>query len=420
MITPTQEQFRSWSIDKTSQYSYESPASESSSGTYFDAEEKIRISAAMEDIGHVLKEQMTPSLEQEYQSSEEALSPMLDEETTGAEDDYDEDEDEDEDDDDDDAEERNETQASWTELEPYRIDVAVAICIAAPGKAHVVNVPQRWSTLNDRQSYLSNRSSSPSPTRPARTTARSIPLHLNTELATRSAHESLSSASSYCDTPESLCQEKTPASSSHCGMPSTASMTSFDPSASTPSFLESDPYETTQPRPGSTTRSRLRSISSKFRSATSTPGSEQPVEKETKQKRRRSVVGSTPAAGSELPPFFFSQRARDQWYREHATSKSESASPRSATPSALAGTPVQRSFPKMVARGANEREPTIELPPCPKDYDQDVPALTSPQRRRRTSLSREIHSSSSMKTSSSSTVNLLLRQRRSTMALRGA
>jgi hypothetical protein len=76
----------------------------------------------------------------------------------------------------------------------------------------------------------------------------------------------------------------------------------------------------------------------------------------------------------ENAPFFFSQRARDEWYREHAQPA------RAATPPAglveLQGS-MPRKFPKLVARGANERAPMLELPPCPKDYDMEVSALRS-------------------------------------------
>jgi len=212
------------------------------------------------------------------------------------------------------------------------------------------------------------------------------PPRLDIQSATHFATDFLSDASSRSMTPDSVYSNTHVPLSSHRTVSSTASAASWTPSTSaqsmhstTASFLNSDPFDNAQPR--NSTRLRLRHISSKIMSSTSSPSTESKQDdsgKESKRKHRRSLrLGARPER-SESPvnaPFFFSQRARDEWYREHAAAAPLS---RSSTPPVSSSTPTQKSFPKprMMARGANEREPMMELPPCPNDYDMGPSTLS--------------------------------------------
>jgi hypothetical protein len=362
MITPTQEHFRPWTIDKMHSYHFGSPASEASATIFFDAEERIRIEPTMEDIQAALKEQTQATFDEAYQSSEEALSPLLEEEATAGDAE-----------DEDTADYSDEKNAFWSDLDSFKIDIAVAVCVAAAGKAKVVNVPQRWATFRGLRGVRPSRSNSPAPSMPVRSSARLAALRLNTYIPTQSISTPTTAGSSRSTSSASQYSSTRPQGSSHRVAPSIASATSWAPSTSdqslysvTASFLESDPYESTHPK--NTKRSRLRSISSKLISSSSSLNTNEPSEQsglvDIKQKRRRSLVN---AVRPETQPFFFSQRSRDEWHREQA---------RSSTPPLSASTTAQQtSFPKLMARGANEREPTLQLPPCPTDYDQELPAI---------------------------------------------
>lgn len=61
-----------------------------------------------------------------------------------------------------------------------------------------------------------------------------------------------------------------------------------------------------------------------------------------------------------------SEDERRDWHRPET--------PQPAFIAPLQTSPRKRTFPRMVARGADEREPAIILPPCPDDYyDEDLP-----------------------------------------------
>jgi hypothetical protein len=362
LITPTQEDFQPWSFHKMPNYQFESSASEVSTNVFFDAEERIRVESSMGDIAAALKELAQPVIDEEYQSSEEALSPMLEE----------------------DAGEESvgdealgvdlEKEISWSEVEAFKVDIAIAICVTAAGKAQVVNVPQKWATFRSLQGHRSPQPRSRSPPVLSRATARAIPPRLDTNIPAHSASQSLSSASSRSLTPDSMYSTTR---ASHRAMSSTASATSWAATTSdqshysiTPSFLDSDPFESASLR--NSRRFRLRSISSKLKSSASSPSTElRSEEANIKQKRRRSLIQAVrpDSTQPETPPFFWSARSRDEWYRQH-----DAAPPRSATPPVGSSTPTQKKLPKLMARGANEREPTLLLPPCPMDYDMELPA----------------------------------------------
>jgi hypothetical protein len=385
--TPTQEHFRSWSYDKMGGYNNESPPSEISSGEFYDAEERVRISNTMEQLKAALKDHTQPGFDEEYQSSEEALSPMLQDEAAATEEEVTTD--------DESAGEESEDEfdlVSELEAKAFKIDIAIAMCVTSAGKAHIINVPQRWSAFRGRQSQrFDPRSGSRSPPPPSRSIMRPA-LRTNSSISQSSTSQSRSSSISRPETPEvGKYARHTPiVPHSHRTASSTASAGSLASSSngaqSLHSFLNSDPYELSQPQPQpskTTTRSKLRNVSSKLIASLNSPTVESPISDDAsiRSSRRRSMtVSSRPDTAStvkaENVPFFFSQRSRDEWYREHSQPV-RSQTPPPGVMELQGTTPARGRFPKMVARGANERAPMLELPPCPKDYDMEIPALKS-------------------------------------------
>ena len=189
---------------------------------------------------------------------------------------------------------------------------------------------------------------------------------------------------------------------------STNSFVFPDSAATNHSFLEMDPYHLPQSQPlqKSNTRSKLRHVSSKLVASLNGPKSPAsegliPVDDQTVDiQRRRSIAASAApemtARTADNTPFFFSQRARDEWYRRHEEKqalqthdekipvplipRNKNPPPRSAgsvSSSSTSSTSKSLRFPRMLARGAGDRAPMPDLPPCPTGYDPFVPELTT-------------------------------------------
>jgi hypothetical protein len=348
-----------WSFEKAILESDQRSPSENSSADFSEAQEKFRITPKMEDIKQTIVEQKSPALFNErYMSSEEQLSPTEHDSDTGPEDDD-----------------------SIFELgiaAPLRFtvcDMAIAICIIAVGKPKVVNIP--LPSLNSspsigsgseygRASWMPKRRSASSvplkpilrqrnPNRPNLTTLYSAPslsdIRTTTTAATASTTTHTSPAlSSSSDTPPTSSYTDSIGHDSRRSSLFRANSTTNSPkkeftinrSSTMHSFLEHDPYETTSP-PSHRRHSRFRNLSQKIK----------------------------------LPRFGKSNKSVEE---EHNQREERPFSPRPMS-MIFSQTPPRR---RMVARGAAEREPTIEIPPCPYDLDDDGGLiLDKPMRRRR-------------------------------------
>ncbi|KAF2421058.1 hypothetical protein EJ08DRAFT_702221 [Tothia fuscella] len=382
-----------WNFQKN-QNVHRSPSSDTSSSEFFDAEDKLRITSNMEDVKQTVPQ---PLFNKEYLSSEEALSPVIDE-TTSEEGDMEE------------GAVEEELEGSelveidlWEEIKVLALEIAITLSMQFVGRPKMVNMHLPYAIVNhhvtsSRADFLPPRSI---PIRsPRRTQIRSVtapalgsrfsgssldpmsPSRVPPSPVAESpeTYHSRFSGSSYADSPTTtLHSELTPDVGKEHDMSPTQSMksskrptsmfsqannnisTTFTPplseddaSSPTPSFLTSDPAESTiSSRPQ---HSRLRSISSKFSKISFKKDVCRPNDAERRERRSSSM---------------FSGLSKD--YQDYSFVEWSQTTHQPPPLAQLQPTTTQRSLPRMVPRGANERAEPICLPPCPDDYDTTSP-----------------------------------------------
>jgi len=249
--------------------------------------------------------------------------------------------------------------------------------VIAVGRPKIINVPARWAKFRrpeefvPHSDYALTRSDYLPPIIPTRSRARTPGPPLDTSFSATSMPTPLTASSQPNISPDNLYSSTTlnreVSVFSMPGFTTPASLTPpmSDHGSDSPSFLQSDPFENAQPFKRS--HSRLRSLS-KFKPFNSKlQSADEPTLKNLKRQRRVSLI-RRPAT----PPSFFDNRSSSDSNTD-AIPHPSSSQPLFTAP--LKSTPTQRSFPKMVARGANEIEPTLRLPPCPRDYDQELRTL---------------------------------------------
>ncbi|KAF2673833.1 hypothetical protein BT63DRAFT_167675 [Microthyrium microscopicum] len=345
-------QFQNWSFEKAMVEAQQRSPSESSSADFFDAEDKMRIPPTMGDFKRTLEEQRTPiTLDERYMSSEEQLSPA---EHDGEESDMADD-------------------TSIYETETFKVatcDMAVAICIISVGRAKVVDVPIPSLTSSPTiSSEIERPIRSDSITKPFSAIPRKAIFLQEQKLRTRHSASSFARLStpvtsdlgSQTDIQTSL--NETPSRRNSIFFRNFTANSSFAPkplahTSTLPSFLGQDPYEAiAKPRQQ---HSRIRNLSQKI--------------------GRFAMYGP-----SGKPDSADSIDAPVSKLRKLSTS---TGSKRSSLEPSRPLTPQVSSAPKrkMIARGADERAPPIEIPPCPYDLDEDGELLTLDRMLRRKSL----------------------------------
>jgi hypothetical protein len=300
-----------------------------SSADFYDAEEKIRLTPHPLEDPPSLEAQKSPMiLDDRYLSSEEALSPMADTTESGTEDDM--------------------TSIYETEiLTPTHIGrckMAIAVCIISVGRPRIIDLPT--PSLSPASS-MSSKFSRPSRVDSLPSHSPALSPNIGLGVIPRPLHhqptpiEEERPNTSY--TQDSVALEESPKSErTQSPIPLSA--------ASTPSFLDTDPFANTAPRLAN--HSRLRNLSQKF--------SRIAILNASKPDSYPSILPPTPT--TKLKKSILSRRGSVQSSRSPmepsfgTTGRPDSPKPRS----------------RMVPRGAAERAPPIELPPFPGDDDEGV------------------------------------------------
>jgi hypothetical protein len=351
-----------WLFEKETKTVGGSPQSTQSSEAFFDADEKLRVQPSMADIRAALEEKDELFMGNEYQSSEEALSPMVDDAELS-------------DEERDDVETAEDADGElWDDIKFFNLDMAIAICIIAVGQPKMVTL-RGLSHIYDRPSRMD----SLPPIIPARNRERVPSWRLQTSFSSSSICDLVSGLPSPAEE-SAASSEESPADISHAekrhgsifSNPHPDLSSTWTPPLSendseiseispTPSFLQSDPFENTRSiRSG---HSRLRSLSSKFSlfSSNKPESKTDELKKLTKKERRNSLF-------RPLTPQSMNRTSSEDERRNF--DRPETPQPAFIAP--LQSSLSQRTFsrPRMVARAANEREPAIVLPPCPVDYDE--------------------------------------------------
>jgi len=353
--SPLSAEFQAWSFDKAMVEAQQRSPSESSSADFFDAEERMRITpniVNMEELKRNIEEQKSPTtFNERYMSSEEALSPT---EHEG---------------DDSGVDDASIYEAETASAIKFGIcGMAVAICIISVGKAKVVDLPV--PSLTSSPSIGSESSI------PERKDSREIPAFLRKPILrernpARPAIRAQHSATSFADLSILKTSHSPSTSIEKATSHSISIFRSFTEQAYTPtlfqepqpSFLSQDPYEgTARPRPQ---HSRLRNLSQKIsRFAMYGP---------TKQTDVVNFTQESPAPAAKLRKVSTGLR-RNSIHR---------ASPEPITPDTGFSSMPKR---KMVPRGAAERAPPPEIPPCPYDIGEDGDLIVQDRLRRRKSM----------------------------------
>ena len=378
--------FQSWTFEKAMLEAHQPSPSDSTNSDF------VHIKSDMADFKPAMAQPQTPvMLNEEYLSSEEALSPM------DGQDDCSDDE----------------LSASICNAQVSQpVKLAVAIYITSVGKAKVVDVPLPSLTNSPSLSNTSSESDSQKPfqqplTRP-RIESFSLPRRPRTPVKRKSI------PIKHIDRPVLRTKFSAPSTgvasptSIHTGSPTTiasrqpnwtvrtASLTNDSPTR-----LTVDPFtaasagssiRSPQDRQPTVGHSRLRNISRKISNfALYGPGGRPPS------------PDDVPAA-SDVPPVpKLRMHAQTQaWVANSTAMRSVPALqaaphsdfnfdlPLSATdtvaPVALAAPPRPATRGKMVPRGAAERAPPIVIPPCPDDWEMDSPVRAAWIKRRKSVL----------------------------------
>jgi len=348
--TSNQAEFQAWSFEKAMLEAQQHSPSGSSSSEFFDAEERVRITPSVADIKcNMDKHTTSTTFNERYMSSEEALSPT---ENDGE---------------DSELEAASIYEAETAQAVKFGIcDMAVAICIFAVGKAKVVQVPvpsltsspsigSEYDVPERKDSMTAPQLRERNPNRPPLRSQHST-TSIGKDASKRFSHSTSNSIDAYETRRRSLFRSFT-----NSDPKPPARVDSLNPQAQTPAFLTQDPYAASAPRPQ---HSRLRNISQKFsrftvHSGPKTDASEAPTAHSTKL-RKLSTAGlrrrSSLHQGSLVTP----------------------VTPEAAMP------PAPKR--KMVARGAAERAPPPEIPPCPYDLGEDGELIINKRVNRRKSL----------------------------------
>jgi hypothetical protein len=394
--------FQSWTFEKAMLEAHQPSPSDSTNLDF------VHVKSDMVDFKPAMAQPQTPvMLNEEYLSSEEALSPM------DGQDDCSDDE----------------LSASVCDAQvSHPVKLAVAIYITSVGKAKVVDVPLPSLTNSPSLSNTSSDSDSHKPFQQPLSQPRiesfSLPRRPRTPVKRKAIHIN------HIDRP--ILRTKFSAPSTSVASPT--SIHTSSPTASTarqptwtvrtaslmndsPTRLAVDSFTTAST--GSSTKSpqdrlpaghsRLRNISRKISNfALYGPGGRPPS------------PDDAPAAASDIPPVpKLRNRAQTQaWVANgaamrsvpalHATGHGDfdfglplsaadgvapagpGAPPRSTTvgppPPTRAAPERPRTRGRMVPRGAAERAPPIVIPPCPEDWDMDSPAREGWIKRRKSVL----------------------------------
>lgn len=357
---PLNSQFQQWAFEKSMLEAEQRSPSESSSAEFYEAEEKVRIKPNLEELKRTIEEQKSPAMfNEKYMSSEEALSPT-DQECEESDD--------------------GSIHEGETSIKFAVCDMAVAICIISVGKAKVVDVPI--------PSLTSSPSVGSEVERPERIDSmpRMSTVPRKPVLRERNPHRPVSrplqSRNSYSDIhtqaiPEIPTHTFNPSDeidSQHSSMlrtfttqPIAYSLSREIPSpysTAHPSFLSQDPFADSPPP--RTQHSRLRSLSQKIGRFALYGPSGKPADE----------------TGQDSEPFKVQKVSTSNNLHQ------DSLQPQSQAPEVLM-TPEPSSVlkRKMIPRGAAERAPPIEIPPCPYDLDDDTDLVPKQERvRRRKSL----------------------------------
>ncbi|TLD35929.1 hypothetical protein E2P81_ATG02232 [Venturia nashicola] len=405
-------------LEKQTKSADERPSSIQSSEAFFDANEKLRIQTPnMSEISSTLSEPFSDQafLQHEYQSSEEALSLMLDDMDLS------------------DEEQEMEPDVVedglWNDIKCFDLDMAISICIIAVGQAKMINLghfrspqirPSRPDRISPLPATIPSRSRERAPSMRVQTrfsneslrhyTFSASPAELSPESSDASSDQSPATPSdelpvqSCTDCPDacskgprmdSLIDDAFDADKRHGSFFSTghSEMSSMwapppsdrekeqeselvEKSPITPSFLQVDPFESNSSSSNSisgksasskSSHSRFRSISTKFSifGLNKQDAKSEEPKKHLKKERRNSLF-------QPIAPQSMGRISNEEESRSNSR-------PESPQPAALVApkqiSPRDSTFSKkrMIARGANERQPAIVLPPCPYE-DEDAPA----------------------------------------------
>jgi hypothetical protein len=345
--TPRLEEFQSWSFEKAMLEAQQRSPSESSSSEFYD--EKVRIAPDLKAFQKSLDEQKSPAMFSErYMSSEEALSPMGNEDSSA-----------------------DEVERAEKIVIESAVKFAVAICILSVGKPKVVDIPvpsltnspSVQSTSSGKSSY--NDSFLIRPPTPVKSIKRkAVPFEQVRQvpaLRPRPSSEFSPSRLNFAPHLTSLATIRTQ-------IPKDSEPTTpvISAASTTPSFLVQDPCEkkSSPPRFG---HSRLRNLSQKFSRLGIHASSVAPTTE---------PVPSIPAIPP--PPKRFHAALRKGSIPAPSNPRELKISPPITSSNAF----VKR---KMIPRGAAERAPPIEIPPCPDDLEEFT-SFRAPRIRRRRSL----------------------------------
>jgi hypothetical protein len=390
--------FQQWTFEKR-QSLENSPASERSED-FFDAEDKLRISPNMNEIRAALLEKTEPVYNhKEYLSSEEALSPVMDEPELSDTEELEEEVEME-------SEELTEVDL-WEEIKVFALDIAITLSMQFVGRPKMVELhslhshdsdfhvaPLRFDSLPPKSERRTQVRASELPAYNSRFSGSSMdPLSPVTVTEFTNSPDTLHSrfsGSSYAESPtktvhaeevqdSSSYTESTKSSHRNVSIFSienqnisanwTPPLSDISSESPTPSFLQSDPYEHTAPlKP---THSRVRSISSRFPKFSFGSKKEGRSEEEKVLKKERRNSFFRPATPTSIYDGISSMASRD------SGRPSTAQAPPFIAP--LQQSQSQRLHSRMVPRAADERADAIRLPPCPDNFSPPEPELLRSQ-----------------------------------------
>lgn len=334
--------YAAWGLDKPSI----EPESRSSSESFDNAEEKMRIVRNMADFRAALDEKETKVVfHKEYLSSEEALSPIEpemeipDDHQTFIQEEIDD---------------MNLDEEIIKAIRHSIFEMAVQVPIRVVGRPSIVDIPPSpaMSSAPASRQHSKNDKDKKRPTLKTRFSATSF-----AELSSPSSGEN----SPY--RPSTAYSKYRLDSASEGSSPDQNSCTQTPVTLKKPpqaAFIFADPFATGY----GSSATALNDVINQYCEPT-TPSTIAPTIK-PRHERLKTLSNKISSLGKrskapEVPP----KQERRQSIPSLSLSPSSSVS--------------SRKFPKLEARGAAERSPTIEIPPCPYDTDDDHVAPASPK-----------------------------------------
>jgi hypothetical protein len=390
--------FQQWSFEKAQAHE-DSPVSESSED-FYDAVDKIRIAPTMNEIRAALNEKSPVFNNKEYLSSEEALSPVMDEEPELSE------AEEIEADVEIEPEELTEVDL-WEGIKVFALDIAITLSMQFVGPPKIIDLhmpsysnatelhvaPLRFDSLPAKSERRTQVRAPEAPVSSPRHSGSSLDALSSpttvTEIFTDSPDtlHSRFSGSSYTESPIQSPTSAAPAQAVRSSSEYAESIKSLrrngsifsvaehnisanwtpplnEEGSSSPasSFLQSDPFDnSSQAKP---THNRVRSISSRFPKFSFGSKKEGKTDEEKALKKERRNSFFRPSTPTSIYDGISTMASRD------SARPSLSQQPSFIAPLSIATTPR-----RMVARAANERASPISLPPCPDDFSPPTPEL---------------------------------------------